>query len=452
MSKSQEQQTKGIDRRKFLQLVGTTAAAVAIPQALNARPHVKGFVAESGSSDYWFWKKVQRQFTLDPDRVYMNIGTTGSMPSQVLDNYDRYNRLVARDPWEMGGEFGAWPHLTEMIEAIAPSYGADPDEIILSRNTTDGMCTIIGGLQFEPGDEILTTHHEHVAAISPLTVAAQRFGAVVKYLEIPVNPTDADQFVDLFESNINNKTKLIVFSHITYKTGTRLPAKAICQMARNHGVLTLVDGAHTPGMINLDFHDMGCDFCAGSGHKWQCGPGATGILYVRRDSVNPPTFYAINSSLYPYLGAFPLATVMQYIGNDNYPAKRALKDACVMWDEIGRDRIEQYVLSLSSRCKQRLAQVFGGTGTFFAPDIPEFSSGLTSFNPFDDVHDLTKLNEFRDRLREEYGYIVRTTDFKIYNSDPEDTHALRISTHLFHDKRQVDGLVDAMYDLYLQMA
>jgi len=141
------------------------------------------------------------------------------------------------------------------------------------------------------------------------------------------------------------------------------------------------------------------------------------------------------------------------VGNDNYPAKRALRDSCEMWENIGRDRIEEYVLSLSSHCKQRIKETFGDDDdmVIYSPDIPELSSGITSFNPFDDQNDLAKLNEFRDRLREEYDFIIRTTDFKIFNSDTSDTHALRISTHLFHNHSQVDDLVDAMYDLYTDM-
>lgn len=455
MSQKRDENTNSMDRRNFLKLTGSSAmagiAAVAIPNSLQAGQG--GDIFKPGP--HWhaagFWKRVQKAFVLDPHKVYMNIGTTGSMPRHVLKKYTHYNHIVAKDPWDMGGEFGEWPHTTEMAATIAPQFGADPDEIVLSRNTTDGMCTILGGLQFGPGDEILATHHEHVAAVSPLTVIADRFGATVKYLEIPVWPTSEDEFVDLFESNINSNTKLIVFSHVTYKTGARLPAKKICQMAQNYGVPTLVDGAHTPGMLNLDFHDIGCDFYACSGHKWQCGPGATGIIYFKKDSPALDNYYAINSSLYPYVGVFGLSTALQYIGNDNYPAKKALVDSCEMWNAIGRDRIETYVLSLSSHCKQRIAQTFGAA-TLFAPDIPELSSGLTTFNPFADVTDSAKIVEFRDRLREEYGYIIRYTDFKILNSDPHETYAMRISTHLFHDFGQVDGLVEAMYDLYLKMA
>ena len=472
MNQTSEENKNGMNRRDFLRQAGYSAlggvVAAAIPKSVGAALTPEPFVGKSSSYDQYFWKRVQDAFILDPEKVYMNIGTTGSMPRRVLKNYNRYNELVAMDPWNMGGEWGGFPYLAEILEYIAPQFGAeyepfdfnDPypqpvQELVLSRNTTDGMCTIIGGFDFKPGDEILTTHHEHAGGISPMYLARDRYGVTINELEIPVFPTNERQFVNLFKQNITRNTKLVVFSHITYKTGTRLPAKKICKavkrVAERQGryIPTLIDGAHAPGMLNLDFHDIGCDFYAGSGHKWQCGPGATGFIYMNKDSQGYLN-YPINSSFYPYSGFFPLALQLQYVGNDNYPAKRALRDSCEMWEKIGRDRIEDYVLSLSSHCKQRIKETFGDDDDMliYSPDIPELSSGITSFNPFEYKTDLVKLNDFRDRLREEYDFIIRTTDFKI---EGVETHALRISTHLFHNHRQVDDLVDAMYDLYVKM-
>jgi selenocysteine lyase/cysteine desulfurase len=381
----------------------------------------------------------------------MNIGTTGSMPRHVLDNYDRYNSLVASDPWDMGGEWGGFPYTTDLVTTIAPQLGADASEIVLSRNTTDGLCTILGGLDFQPGDEILATHHEHVAAVSPLSVVAARYGVHVREVEIPVGAeASEDAFFQAFESAVTERTRLIVFSHITYKTGARLPAKRICRdLAIPNGILTLVDGAHTIGMLDLDLHDIGCDFYAGSGHKWQCGPGATGILYIRDNLDWLSPFYAINSSLHHI--PLPAQFKLQYIGNDNYPAKRALADACAMWQAIGRDRIERRVVQLGALCKDLIDDYFHGLGTRFWSWDDLTWSGLTAFNPLTDVRDGALLTEFRDRLREEYGYIVRTTDFHVRASDPFATQALRISTHLFHDEDDVQGLVQAMRQVYDRM-
>jgi isopenicillin-N epimerase len=231
-------------------------------------------------------------------------------------------------------------------------------------------------------------------------------------------------------------------------------------MAHDNGLISIVDGAHCAGMISLNFRDMGCDFYAASGHKWQCGPGATGILYIRNHGDNLPLLWPQNSCLYQYISQ-PVENVRARIkdfsslfglrGQDNYPALQALLDACALWEEIGRERIEFYVCGLSSYLKKTIKQAFGDSVLLFSPDIPEYTSGLTSFNPFKDVYDQKRIEEFVDRLKMDAGYVIRSTEFHLHMEDTKPAYALRISTHLFHDKGQVDGLVNAMHRLFLTM-
>lgn len=452
----------GVTRRGFIKLAGYAAfggaAAMAMPDIAAAAK--KKPLKPPLSPEPRFWEKVRQEFILDPDVVYLNIGTTGAMPRRVLENYAQYNRLAASRPRTFESELGATFGLPGQRAELALQFGCYPDEICLSRNTTDGLDAIINGLEFHAGDEILLTHHEHIGALAPLNVLQDRYGVVLTEVEIPVLEVhDAAQFVECFKQKISDRTKAIVFSHITYKTGTRLPAKELCRWASKNGLISIVDGAHAPGMIALDFHDIGCDFYAGAGHKWQCGPGATGILYMRAHGDDLPKFWPQNSSTYTFLAQptgnlreqYDIAYAMQYRGQANIAALLALVDACNMWERIGRDRIEAYVCGLSAYLKKALRKKFEGQGTFFCPDGPEFASGLTSFNPFDDVTDGARLTTFVQRLQDEYGYQARYTNFRILQNDLEDAYAIRISTHLFHNRRQVDGLVAAMCDLYGRM-
>ncbi|NQZ92676.1 MAG: aminotransferase class V-fold PLP-dependent enzyme [Moritella sp.] len=458
---------ESLNRRKFLKNTAATVAIAGLGSSVlantaNASELDPDWLPSSHHShNRKFWNKVQKQFVLDKRTTYMNVGTTGSMPKHVLAGFTDNNKAIAKYPWDMDERFGSWPYVSEMIAEVAPGFGAQPHEIVLSRNTTDGICSIINGLHFEEGDVILTTHHEHIAATTPMNVAKQRFGVKIVEVQLPVytgiEDVTADDYVDAFRTalNENPNVRLITFSHITYKTGTKLPAKRICELAKQYAVPTLIDGAHSVGMLDLDFHDMDCDFYAGSGHKWQCGPGATGILYVRdnatrlneywSDRVNP--LWVINASL---SHADYLCEQMQYIGNDNYPAKQALVDSCKMWDDIGRARIEKRVLKLGALCKSLLAEALPDA-YIFSPNVDDLASALTTFNPFE-LEDSELLTEFRDRLRNQYGYIIRTTDFKLYKDDTANTYALRISTHLFHDEKDVRGLVNSIKKLYRRMA
>ena len=453
-----------LDRRGFLKLSGGAAlgaATLANPlAALAGNDDDIDFEVDDSWSDNKLWRKVKKLFVLDKDSVYMNIGTTGSMPKEVLKNYDDYNKTIARNPWDYDGEWGGWPYTSGLVERIAPQFGCDTHELIVSRNTTDGTVSMLHGLDLRAGDHVIATHHEHVAVTSPLWVLADRNGVDVEYVEIPVFPHSEDEYLDAIAAAIRpGETRLIVVSHITYKTGATLPVKRICQeLAIPNNIVTLIDGAHASGMLDLDLHDLDCDLYAASGHKWQCGPGGTGLLYVRDNAERIADFlgpdrkplWAVNSSLAHLVGAFGLQWPLQYKGNDNYPALRALADSCDLWAEIGRDRIEARDLQLSALCKEYIRDSFPGA-PIYSPDVEGLTSGITSFNPFGDPTDGALVTEFRDRLRQEYGYIIRYTDFPIQLDDPADTYAIRISTHLFHDEDDVAGLVDAMSDLYQDM-
>jgi len=456
MQQPTEKHIENKERRTFLKLAGIAAAGGAIglnSACRSTTPKVPAI--DPGLSETGFWKSIREQFALGPDQVYMNIGTTGAMPLRVLENFDRYNRMVARHPMgfadELGWDFGF--HVQR--EKLSGQFGCSKDEIVFTRNTTDGLNTILFGLPLERGDEILLSHHEHVSALSPLYILKDRLGVVLTEVEIPVlNLEHRDQVVEAFQKQITGKTKAILFSHIPYKTGTRLPADALCKLARDNGLISIVDGAHCPGMIELNFREMGCDFYAASGHKWQCGPGATGILYVRNHGDNLPLLWPQNSCLYQFVSQpvendrsriTDFSSLFTLRGQDNYPALQAMLDACDLWEEIGRDRIEAYVCELSSYLKKRIKQTFGDSVLLFSPDKPEFTSGLTSFNPFPDANNQKKVESFVDRLKKEMGYIIRSTEFHLHKEDSKSTYALRVSTHLFHDRKQIDAVVDAMH-------
>jgi isopenicillin-N epimerase len=457
-----ENHVGNIHRRNFIKFTGVAAAGGALSLNMSCLSATKGIPPIDHSlPDKAFWKSIQDQFVLDPKQVYMNIGTTGAMPRRVLKNFDRYNHMVARHPMGFMDELGWEMGIPKQREMLGRQFGCTMDEISPSRNTTDALNTVLFGLPFEKGDEILLTHHEHASALSPLYVLQDRYGVVLTEVEIPVLDLEsADQVVEAFKKKITGRTKAILFSHIPYKTGVRLPAKSLCTLARDHGLLSIVDGAHCTGMIELDFHDMGCDFYAASGHKWQCGPGATGILYVRNHGDNLPILWPQNSCLY-HLFAQPIGNDRSLIkdisglfalrGQENYPALQAMLDACDLWEDIGRDRIEAYDCHLSSYLKKRIQAAFGDSALLFSPDIPEFTSGITSFNPFPDSSDQNKIQEFVDRLKKEAGYVIRFTQLHLHAGDAKPVFALRISTHLFHEQTQLDGVVDAMHGLYREM-
>jgi selenocysteine lyase/cysteine desulfurase len=469
-----------------MKMVG--AGAVVAPAAgLLARPAgaARGFgwLKNGDRGSPGFWKRVRAEFVLTNRYTYMNVGTTGSTPRSVLQAYDRDNYAVAEDPRNrLGNENLPSSFSVPLVrEQLAQSYGCGPDEVVASANTTNAMTLTLNGLKLQAGDVVITTNQEHPGLLAPLQILMDRRGVQVVQVKLPVGePQSVEQYVQLFRNAIatyGSSVKLLAFSAPTFTTGTMLPIRELVDLSieaylgRGWIIHTLVDGAHASGMFNLNFNELDPDFMCCSGHKWQCGPGATGVWYLRNQvrSSNPiplPPIYPTDTSSYRNAeisgnsatvppspdGArgYNVAQFMQDRGNPNFPALAALANVSAFWDAIGRDAIENYVVDdLGLYTKNRIADYWGAEA-LFSPRDEGLRSALTSFTPFPDAPDDKQDSDlFVTRLFEDYGYYVRNTTTPVVQEDGSvrNEYPIRISTHVFHDRRDVDGLIDAMIDL-----
>lgn len=212
--------------------------------------------------------------------VYFNTGGFGQAPVSVNKAVaERYQQLQS-------GSADTVDWYTEIAEAeaempakIADFFGADAEEIALTMSTGEGYGMVLGGLDWQPGDEVIITSEEHPVPLQAAQGLAGREGVVVKVVEIDQNK---DLVLNRLEQAITPRTRLICFSHVTTDTGTRMPAREICALARARGILTLWDGCQAVGQVPVDLHDMGCDFYATNCYKWLLSPMGTGFLYVRK--------------------------------------------------------------------------------------------------------------------------------------------------------------------------
>jgi selenocysteine lyase/cysteine desulfurase len=411
--------------------------------------------ALANGSDAAFWRSVKQSFMLDPKLRYHNIGGTGAYPRHMVANFDLNNKIVARNP-------DAGMNITQMRVDVAPGFGANVDEIVLTTNTTDGMCMSLNGLDWNAGDEIISTNMEHPGGNGPMAHVAARKGVIIRRALLPVGADVQPQdVVNAFAAHLTANTKAICFSHIPYLTGTLLPAKALCTWARERNLISIIDGAHVTGMLNIQFHDLEVDFYAGSGHKWQCGPHGTGIWYVRNQMQSNPMALPmiwgvlvsgtanITSRFNPgtttpkNIGGF-----LQSHGHLNEPEWQALTDACKFWDEIGRDKIDTYVRGLSAELKRRVVATWGRTG-LMNPDHPEMVSGITTINPFQNKTDSTKTSALVSRLMSDYNIRVVLRNFPTPTGGQ--LTSVRVSTHLFHDYQDLDYVMGAIQSLAPQI-
>lgn len=462
----------GRNRRDFLRILGSSALAATLgPLAGCSQGNASSLIDELRRQllvDERFWADVNAMFPLNPAKRFMNVGTAGSMPKVSLDLFDQENRAKAAEC------LSGYTNMLAERTQIAPGFGVDPDELAFSYNTSSGMCHAILGIGWNPGDVVVTTNHEHPGGDVPLAIAAARFGIEISRVALPVgNNQTAATYVALFDDQIRalrtqgRRVRAMMFSAPTYKTGTMLPILELMEVAKRHELISIVDGAHLPGMMAYNYADLGMDFMSGAGHKWQCGPGSTGILVVRNKirPSNPlplPNWYPIHTSSWTPrprttngTATWDIGSVITSCGSLHTPMFHALVSSCGVWDQIGRKKIETYDLTLSAYLKERIAEVWGVDRLYSPKDDPKLVSALTSFNPFmvaGDVLNSAKSGEFVARLLSDYspGFVVRNVNVPVVGA-PSDHYAIRISTHLWTSVDDIDRLVAAMYDLSRKM-
>src|SRR5580692_1879420 len=332
-----------MNRRHFLGFASGATAALAFPNDLLARmarvpaalPHASLADADPGK----YWADIRRQFLIPEDEVYLNNGTVGSSPAPVLkavfDGYNTTEKMDDADPedYPIWG-YGPW---NQFRDPLAAFVGCKRDEIALLRNATEANSYIANGVDMKAGDEVLMTDQEHPGGQHPWNLKAKRYGIVVKKITLPRPVKDAAQVLNLFNDAITPRTRIIFFSHITTFSGVVLPAKELCALARSKGILSAVDGAHVPGMMRFNVHDIGCDMYSSSPHKWLQAPKGSGFLYVR-DEVIDRVWNTIATEGWDDTKL--RAERFQRIGSSNVPALCGLRAALQLANDIGLDRIE----------------------------------------------------------------------------------------------------------------
>ena len=221
-------------------------------------------------------------FPLDQKTVFLNHGSFGCCPLAVLDHQHELRMQLERQPVKFyQREFE--PLLDRSREVLGKFIGANRDDLVYVTNATAGVNTVLRSLSFEPGDELLVSNHEYNACRNAINYVADRCRATVVTIEIPFPLKSEKEVLDSIMSKVTDKTRLLLIDHVTSQTGLVLPVKEIIESLSEHGIDTLVDGAHSPGMIPLEIGTLGAAYYTGNCHKWLCAPKTAGFLHVRKD-------------------------------------------------------------------------------------------------------------------------------------------------------------------------
>src|SRR5262245_39203909 len=333
-----------LDRRSFLASISAAAAlglnpavlAQSAKQSSQLPPHN---LLDSNEDAYW--AEVRKLFLIPEDVVYLNNGTVGSSPTPVLQavvaGFHELEDMVDKDPEHY--PISRYEPYVEFRDPLAAFVGATRDEIALVRNATEANSYIANGLEMAAGDEVLISDQEHPGGEEPWNLRAKRYGIVVKKFEIPKPPKNAAEILNRINDAITPRTRIIFVSHISTTTGVVLPVKEIAALARSKGIVSAFAGAHVPGMMRLNIHDLGCDLYTASPHKWLQAPKGTGFLYLRDQAIMGKMWNTIATHGWdePQLKA----ERFQHIGSSNVPLLAGLKAAIELANWIGMDRIEK---------------------------------------------------------------------------------------------------------------
>ena len=279
-----------MNRRNFFQSTAGTAAAAALAGPFSARgfaaatTEAKGRLAEEVAIDEDFWVAVRNEFTTDRTVINLNNGHVSPAPRTVQEAMRRYLDYSNMGPYHtMIRQLET--HIETVRRMVAEAAGCDPEEIALTRNSSESLEIAQLGVPLKTGDEVLTTTQDYPRMLTTFEQRARREGIKLKTISFPVPVTSMDDLYHRFEQAVTPQTKLILLCHITNRTGQIFPVRRICDMAQARGITTIVDGAHAFSQFPYKISDFNCDFYGVSLHKWTFAPIGTGFLYVRKSKI-----------------------------------------------------------------------------------------------------------------------------------------------------------------------
>lgn len=414
------------NRRHFIQLASAAITAALIsPGQLLAEEALNTLPLKAGD-DEAYWQLLRKHFPLKKELVYLNNGTMGPSPYYVIEQTTR--GMMEADA---EGNYGGWE---STCKKLATFVGAHEEEIALTRNVTEGINIVCNGLTLKPGDEVIVTTHEHGGNAFPWLNLAQRKGIVLKPF-IPA-PTAAEN-VQRVAALIGKKTRVIAIPHILCTQGQVLPAKEISSLGRERGVFVFIDGAHGPGMMPVNLHEMGCDAYASCCHKWMLGPKGTGFLYIRKEAMEQvhPVFVGAGSdnahwnmaTTPPVMGGFAAGAHRYYAGTFNMGLYKGVQAAIEFVDSIGIERIHQRVTALADYTRNNLRAM--SHVQVITPDEPESRGAVTGFR----IIGTDAMGFYEEAAKA--GVRIRMVHENGLNS-------LRASTHIYNNTQEVDRLLE----------
>lgn len=386
---------------------------------------VEGFRFDSKNTDESYWKGVSSLYKQNIDFINLESGYFSPSPEIVKDYWINYVNEINESPsYYMRTK---QTKMREKVRETLASYsGVSSEEICLTRNTTESMNIIIQGLKIGREEEILRTNLEYPNIIQALDMRERRYGTKIRVVDVPIHPVDQNEIVDKVISAVDKRTKILLISHMVFLNGQVFPVKEVCAKAKEMGLYTIVDGAHSFSHVDMDISDIGCDFYASSLHKWLGAPLGNGLLYVRKGMVD---------KLWPLYGdtQYEDDNIMklEHLGTRPCSDQNGIIPAVEFNLKIGKKNKSKRLKSLQMRWANELKDhknIIINTPLGEGQSFGIANVGVRGIRPGD----------LADRLFDEHDIFTVPID------DERGIRGLRVSPNLYSTVEDIDKFIDAM--------
>lgn len=308
-----------------------------------------------------------KHFRLDPTVAYLNHGSFGACPSQVIEAQQRHRDLIEADAMQFYIN-DLWPMVDRSRNALGNLIHSDPADIVFVSNATTATATIVNNIDLQKDDELLITNYEYPACVNNFRHVADRVGAKVVTAELPWIGINEDAIVNAIISKVTKRTKLMMVSLISSETAIRMPVERIIRELKDLGVETLLDAAHGPGCVPMDVGAWGAAYTTGNGHKWLCSPKGVAFLHVRRDLQDGFRPLVLSNGAMNLEEASaqtkrsPFCYEFDYMGTDDRTAVLSIADSIACLESMmpgGIDALMTHNRALCFEARDMLCTMFG---------------------------------------------------------------------------------------------
>ena len=415
-----------VSRRDFARLfaIGGSAALFSDPVWAREYGQSNGSPTIGGTGEA-FWKSVRDQFVMPPDLGVLNAANLCPASRPVLEALKRESDSVDRDPSAQNrARLSGEKEATRKV--IAEFLRVTPEEIVITRNTSEANNLVSSGLDLKAGDEVIIFQDNHPSNNTAWNEKAKRFGFTVVTVPQQNPHPGMEYYIDAYRKAITARTKVLSFTHLTSSVGDLFPARELCALARERGVMSLVDGAQSFGLLDVNIADISPDFYTGSAHKWPCGARECGVLYI-----NTRVHKQIWPSIYSaYSGAVGISRTFEGFGQRDEATMIAFRTALEFQTKVGREAIEKRSRALTQQLIAGLSKL-PDVKVWTSPN-PSLNGAVVSFQP-------GSLNS--QKLG---AALYQNEKIGTAGRGGGDRGGLRASPHFYNTPAEIDRLVSAV--------